>query len=223
MFDNAPATGTKPENRKSHGPSHHGGAKMHESFTDFYISADVETDGPIPGQFSILSFALVAAGTYDGVTFEPPTSFDDYFYCELTPISEKFQSEALAVNKLDRDRLINEGSEPKDAMNRAYDWVLHRAKDKAPVLVAYPLSFDWSWLFWYFTAFCERGSPFNYSRCFDIKTAISVKTGRPISDSGRSKVPPALASNRMHTHCAVDDAIEQAEIFANLFEVSDRS
>ncbi len=29
---------------------------------DVYFSADVETDGPIPGPFSILSFALVFAG-----------------------------------------------------------------------------------------------------------------------------------------------------------------
>lgn len=28
---------------------------------DVYFSADVETDGPIPGPFSILSFALVYA------------------------------------------------------------------------------------------------------------------------------------------------------------------
>lgn len=34
-----------------------------ESKVDAYFSADVETDGPIPGPFSILSFALVYAGS----------------------------------------------------------------------------------------------------------------------------------------------------------------
>jgi len=32
--------------------------------TEVYFSADVETDGPIPGPFSMLSFALVYAGRY---------------------------------------------------------------------------------------------------------------------------------------------------------------
>jgi hypothetical protein len=31
---------------------------------DAYFSADVETDGPIPGPFSMLSFAIVYAGSF---------------------------------------------------------------------------------------------------------------------------------------------------------------
>jgi hypothetical protein len=30
-------------------------------------------------------------------------------------------------------------------------------------------------------------------------------------------MPPQLLSSRRHTHNALDDAIEQAELFANLF------
>jgi hypothetical protein len=39
---------------------------------DAYFSADVETDGPIPGVFSMLSFALVYAGSFDGRKFKRP-------------------------------------------------------------------------------------------------------------------------------------------------------
>src|SRR5262249_11279666 len=87
-----------------------------------------------------------------------------------------------------------------------------------PVLVAYPLSFDWSWLYWYFIEYSSDGSPFEYSQCFDIKTALAVKASIPISEAGRSRLLPMLVSRRKHTHHAVDDAIEQAEIFANIFE-----
>lgn len=186
---------------------------------DFYISVDVETDGPVPGPYSILSFAFVEAGTYDGTVFQSPKNYNDIFYRELKPISNQFQQEALNINNLDREALKIDGLEPSDAMEEAYDWVIQRADGRQPVLVAYPLSFDWSWLFWYFSVFCERGSPFNYSRCFDIKTAISVKTGIPISAASRSKLPKDLTSCRRHTHHAVDDAIEQAEIFANVFKL----
>jgi hypothetical protein len=146
-----------------------------ESAVDAYFSADVETDGPIPGPFSMLSFAIVYAGSFDGQRFERPKNYERYFYQELKPISNQFQEEALKVNGLDRDRLIREGLSPEDAMTDASRWVINNCYNATPVLVAYPLSFDWSWLYWYFVRVSTEGSPFGYSRCFDIKTALSVK------------------------------------------------
>ncbi|MBK1667913.1 exonuclease [Rhodovibrio sodomensis] len=185
---------------------------------DTYFSADVETDGPIPGPYSMLSFALVYAGQYDGQTFEKPSKYDQIFYREIKPISENYEVEALNINQLDRERLQREGASPKDAMNDAWDWVMSLAGETKPVLAAYPVSFDWTWLYWYFIAFSDKGSPFGYSRCFDIKTAVSIKANLPFSSAGRSKLPDWLQPEREHTHFAVDDAIEQAEIFAKIAE-----
>jgi hypothetical protein len=185
---------------------------------DVYFSADVETDGPIPGPYSILSFALVYAGLFDGEQFVRPDHEPVVFYRELKPISENFEPEALRVNGLDREKLQREGFSPEDAMTEAAHWIRKRAGAGRPVLVAYPLSFDWSWLYWYFVRFSATGSPFDYSRCFDIKTAVAVKGRIPISNAGRSRLIPSLQSYRVHTHNAVEDAIEQAEIFANVFE-----
>jgi hypothetical protein len=189
-----------------------------ECGVDAYFSADVETDGPIPGPFSILSFAIVYAGSFDGKRFERPKKYDRTLYKELRPISDEFQEEALRVNGLDRSRLCREGEPPESAMTEACRWVKRNAGPGKPVLVAYPLSFDWSWLYWYFIRFSAEGSPFDYSRCFDIKTAVAVKTLVPISDAGRARIPAILRPEGHHTHHAVDDAIEQAEIFANVFE-----
>src|SRR5271170_2073973 len=185
---------------------------------DAYFSADVETDGPIPGPFSILSFAIVYAGSFDGRQFQRPDNYEKRLYKELRPISENFEPEALRVNGLDRMRLCLEGELPERAMTEACQWVRGIAGAAQPVLVAYPLSFDWSWLYWYFIRFSSEGSPFAYSRCFDIKTALAVKAGIPISEAGRSRVGPLLRSRHPHTHHAIDDAIAQAEIFVNVFE-----
>src|SRR5688572_26139315 len=87
--------------------------------TDIYFSADVETDGPVPGPYSMLSFALVTAGTYDGSRFVRPANYEAHFYSELRPISDRFEAEALRVNGLDRTRLLSEGSDPHEAMTRA--------------------------------------------------------------------------------------------------------
>jgi hypothetical protein len=60
-----------------------------DGLVDAYFSADVETDGPIPGPYSMLSFALVFAGRYDGHLFARPDSYVARFYAELKPISEE--------------------------------------------------------------------------------------------------------------------------------------
>jgi hypothetical protein len=189
-----------------------------ESGADAYFSADVETDGPIPGPFSILSFAIVYAGNFDGKRFRRPQNYKLAIYKELKPISNNFEQDALRVNRLDRDRLCREGQSPETAMTEACHWAKNIAGQANPVLVAYPLSFDWTWLYWYFVQYSAEGSPFGYSRCFDIKTALAVKARIPVSEAGRSRLHPSLRSNHVHTHNALEDAIEQAEIFANIFE-----
>lgn len=195
-----------------------------ENSVDSYFSADVETDGPIPGPYSMLSFALVYAGSFDGSKFSRPTNYQRHvFYSELKPISEDFDPEALKINGLDRVRLGSEGKAPSSVMTEAAAWVKDIALGNKPVLVAYPLSFDWAWLYWYFVKFSASGSPFGYSQCFDIKTAISVKSRIPIADAGRSHLEKSLRARQAHTHHAIDDAVAQAEIFANVFEWSGRS
>lgn len=183
---------------------------------DAYFSADVETDGPIPGEFSMLSFALVYAGKSDGVRFEKPASYQLSFEATLRPISDRFEPEALAVNRLDRESLVREGRDPTAVMREAADWIRAHADGGTPVLVAYPLSFDWSWLYWYFVRFAGA-SPFNHSRCFDLKTAIAVRGRRTVLQSGHDKLPVALQSSHPHTHRALDDAIEQADMLAKFF------
>lgn len=187
---------------------------------DVYFSADVETDGPIPGPFSILSFALVYAGNFDGIRFERPKDYGRTFYRELKPISDRFETDALRVNGLDREKLVREGALPERAMTEATRWIRGVAGQGTPVMVAYPLSFDWTFLYWYFIRYSLEGSPFGHSRCFDIKTAFAVKASVPMTEAGLSNVFPGLRPDRSHTHNALDDAIEQAEIFANVFEWS---
>lgn len=194
------------------------GNRVAEAQTDAYFSADVETDGPIPGPYSMLSFALVFAGSFDGARFEKPKDWRNFFHTELRPISNEFEPEALAVSGADRERLKEHGEDPANAMTRATEWVRRIAAGRRPILVAYPLSFDWTWLYWYFIRFSRIGSPFNHSGCYDLKTAYAVKARRPVSCSGRDQLLPELRSALNHTHRPLDDATEQADIFAKLYE-----
>lgn len=185
---------------------------------DLYISADVETDGPIPGPYSMLSFGLTVVGSYDGRRFERWPSGRETFYRELRPISDGFQEEALAVNGLDRADLVERGTPPEQAMDDAARWVREQAGERKAVLVAYPVAFDWSFLYWYFERFATSGSPFGFSSCLDIRTLYQASAGTVHAESGQSAMPASLLPASPHTHNALDDAIEQGELFANVFE-----
>jgi hypothetical protein len=92
------------------------------------------------------------------------------------------------------------------------------AGDHKAVLVAYPVAFDWSFLYWYFERFAASGSPFGYSSCLDIRTLYQASAGTVHGESGQNWMPAALLPASPHTHNALDDAIEQGELFANVFE-----
>ena len=190
---------------------------MTDAPADLYISADIETDGPIPGEYSMLSFALSLASRFDGTTFEPyEPGWETTFYVELKPISENFKQEALDVNGLDREALAVSGREPEDAMREAAEWVAARADGARPVLVLYPLSFDWSFLHWYFVRFTGE-SPFGHSSCLDIRSLYMARARTTFDRAGQQAMPPELLPTRPHTHHASDDAQEQAELFNNVF------
>jgi hypothetical protein len=189
---------------------------------DIYISADVETDGPIPGPFSLLSFGLAAVGRYDGAHFERWPPREQTFYRELRPISDEFQPEALEVNGLDRERLRQDGRDPSEAMAQAATWVHHISAGHRPVLVAYPVAFDWAFLYWYFERFAPGGSPFGHSSCLDIRTQYQALAGTVFDRSSKAAMPAFLLPSVPHTHNALDDAVEQGELFANLLEWATR-
>lgn len=180
-----------------------------------YVSVDIEADGPIPGPYSMLSLGASVAGVQDAGGFRAADPEERTFYRELRPISEEFVPEALAVSGLDRGRLGAEGAEPVRAMREFADWVREAAAGAQPVMCGYPASYDWTFLYWYLIRF-TGSSPFGHSGCLDMKTLYATKAGLPLRAVAKGAMPRELLSRRRHTHHALDDAVEQAELFANL-------
>jgi hypothetical protein len=187
---------------------------------DIYISADIEADGPIPGEFSMLAFGLAVAATFDGEAFTSHAPSKQTLYRELKPIAARFEPAALKAARLDRAALARDGAEPEAAMRDAVDWITaqaERAGGARPVLVGYPVVFDWMFLHWYFVRFVGE-SPFGFSGALDIKTMYHQKAHVIMDDAGRNDLPAELRASHPHTHNALDDAIEQAEIFNRLWQ-----
>jgi len=184
---------------------------------EIYFSADIETDGPYPGRYSMLSFGLVAVATYDGETVCRLDPRAHAAYWELRPQSDEYDPEALAVNGLDRDRLQRTGLSADEAMSAAARWVRELSGERRPVLVAYPVAFDWLFLYWYFMNF-GGGSPFGHGSCIDIRSLYVGATGATFGRSSKRHVPGSLQPLAAHTHHALDDAIEQGQLFVNILE-----
>jgi hypothetical protein len=165
----------------------------------------------------MLSFGLAVAGSFDGSRFSACDPTAETFYRELAPISDQFDPEALAVSGLDREELIRSGADPAAAMSSARAWVRDVARPRRAVAVGYPLVYDWMWLYWYFVRFAEGGSPFGFSRALDIKTMYARAAAVPIGGATKRNMPAEILSSRPHTHNALEDAVEQADLFQRLF------
>jgi DNA polymerase III epsilon subunit-like protein len=171
---------------------------------DVFISVDIEADGPIPGEYSMISLGAVVAGRSEAT-----------FYRELRPISERFVPEALAVSGLDRDRLLREGADPEAAMRDLAAWLGEVGEGRRPVFVAFSATFDWMFVNWYFHRFMGK-NPFGISG-LDIKAYYMGALGKKRwADTAKRSMEKRFLSSSPHTHHALDDAREQAEVFLKI-------
>ncbi|MDJ0381849.1 3'-5' exoribonuclease [Streptomyces sp. G-G2] len=180
-----------------------------------YLSVDIEADGPIPGPYSMISFGAAVAGRQDGAAYTAADPEQHTFYRQLRPISAEFVPQALAVSGLDRARLVREGCEPALAMDEFRSWVREVCAGARAVMCGYPASYDWTFLYWYLMRFGGE-SPFGHSGCLDMKTLYATKARVPLRSVAKRTMAPELLPARRHTHHALDDAIEQAELMSNL-------
>jgi hypothetical protein len=185
---------------------------------EVYISVDVEADGPVPGPYSLVSLgACVAAVRGTDAEIEIVDPEQHTFYCELKPISEDWNAEALAVSGLRREDLEQKGAEPAVAMPEFAAWVdeTGRTFRARPVFAAFPVGFDWQFTYHYLIVYAGR-SPFGHSAHFDMKTAYALLAGASVRDAVKRNMPARLLGSRRHTHNALEDAQGQADLLAGL-------
>jgi DNA polymerase III epsilon subunit-like protein len=182
------------------------GAKLNNSIqmAEILISVDIEASGPIPGEYSMLALGACVVGA-------PEQSF----YVELKPLHGGFQEEALAVAGFDLAQLERDGTPPERAMADFEAWIQAVTPSGAvPVCVAYPISFDWMFVAYYFHRFLGR-NPFGIAG-LDVKSFYAGMMGSPYISSGKTDMDPRFSDDRPLTHHAREDAIAQAALFQRL-------
>ena len=182
---------------------------------EIYVSTDVETDGPVPGLHSMLSFASAAyladkslVGTFEANLELLP---------EAQPYPETMawwqtQPEAWAAHR-------EATQAPERALRHYLGWLKHLPG--TPVFVGYPAAFDFMWVVWYLVRFTGE-NPFSHS-ALDIKSYAMAMMRSDFWETHKRTMPKRWFDRLPHTHRALDDALEQGALFCNLLKESRES
>jgi hypothetical protein len=175
---------------------------------EIFVSTDVETDGPIPGPNSMLSFGSAA--------YLPDRTLVSTFTANLealpgaSPHSDTMkwwytQPKAWEVCR-------RNPQPPEKVMKRYGKWLKRLPGDL--VFVGYPASFDFCFINWYLIKFTGE-NPFLYF-ALDVKTYAVAMLRKEFRTLTKSTMPQHWFEKREPTHIALDDAIQQGILFCNM-------
>ncbi len=155
---------------------------------------DVETDGPIPSDYSMISFGAVVI----------EKELNRTFYGKLKPISEKWEPEALAISGFTREETLT-FADPYDVMKSFEDWL--KPIDKKLIFIADNNGFDWQFINYYFHHFLGH-NPFGFSsqNLGSLYKGMVKDTFKSFKHLRKTK----------HDHNPVNDAKGNAEAFLHM-------
>lgn len=176
---------------------------------EIYVSVDIEADGPIPGDNSMLSLGAIA--------FDKNGQKVDSWYSTLEPLPGASPDENT-MKWWDKNlEAYNQATlnpiPAKNAMINFSHWLkrLEKLCRGKVVFVGYPASYDFMWAHWYLIHF-TGADPFSHS-ALDIKTLAWAFLDMPFRQTTKRNMPKEWFGNARHTHHALDDAQEQGELF----------
>lgn len=167
---------------------------------EVWVSVDVETAGPNPGTYSMLS---IGACLLD----DPDTGIE----IRLQPVNDAYDPTAMAVSDLDLAMLAAQGHPPAEAMAAFEGWLLSVIpRTHRPVFVGFNAPFDWMFVTDYFWRYLGR-NPFGHS-AIDIKAFAMGVGGMSWAHTSAPDLTARYLEAQSLTHNALQDARDQAAI-----------
>ncbi len=168
------------------------------------ISVDVETAGPAPSRYAMLSIGACL--------LDKP---EQRFYVELKPDHLALDPQAAAIHGLSLDRLRREGMPSASAMAAFETWIQASCgPGEVPVFVGFNAAFDWMFVADYFHRYLGR-NPFGHAP-LDIKAFYMGLAGVPFLATSRRYLSENKLSLPPLEHHALQDALEQAELLRRM-------
>jgi len=160
-----------------------------------YVTVDIETDGPIPVDYSMICFGAVIVDE----------SLNKKFYGQLKPISEQWIPESLNIIGFSREETLR-FDEPKEVMIKFNSWLQSNSKNNL-IFISDNNGFDWQFINYYFHHFLGN-NPFGYSsmNLGSLYKGLVKDTSLNFKHLRKTK----------HTHDPVDDAVGNAQAFLSM-------
>lgn len=161
------------------------------------VMVDVESDGPIPGDYSMVCFGAIIV----------EESLNRSFYGQLRPISERWIPEALAVSGFSREQTLGFDA-PETVMRDFRKWLGTNIPTR-PIFISDNNGYDWQFINWYFHHF-TGDNPFGHS-----STNLGSLYKGAVRDFSQNF---KHLRKTKHTHHPVDDAKGNAEAFLEIIK-----
>ena len=185
-----------------------------------YVVCDIEAAGPIPGPHSMISLGAVAVNKARQKFGECEINFLPLENAKPHPdVMKWFEIEAPEALEHTKHNQVS----PKEGMNKFGDWLLTLPSPR--IMAAHPAPFDFMWINWYIQTFlAERLEKVPFSMpffdrkeaAFDIKSYAAAVLQKDYTDIGKDNYSLELHDNTKHTHKAIDDAREYAQLLIKL-------
>jgi ribonuclease T len=125
--------------------------------------------------------------------------------------------EALELCNFSLDELRIKGIPPQQAMKKFTDWIAKVSGTRKPVFVAYPVTFDWLFVNYYFYKYIGL-NPFGVSG-IDIKSVWIGKTNAKWHSIGIDDIQKSLGLEYLlHIHNVLEDAKAQTIVFKKMID-----
>lgn len=171
-----------------------------------YISIDIETAGPIPVRYSMLSLGACLVA-------DPSNSI----YLEFKPESMDYVPSALAVSHLSMEALAADGLPLADGMQQLVQWLDSVVgDDQMPIFTAHNAPFDWSFVNDAFHRSLGH-NPFGHA-ALDIKAFAMGVLGSEWADTSFRILAQRFLDHTELSHNALQDAQDQAIVFQGLLQ-----
>ena len=167
-----------------------------------WFIVDVETDGPCPGLYSMVSIGVVKLDRALGQTF--------YGILGPLPDARGFEPEALAVSGTSRNQHLDYPP-PENATYGLSNWVHEVAGDTKPVFVSDNPGFDFAFVSYYMHRFVGK-NVFGHSS----RRIGDIYSGQ-VNDASKSSYWRQFRKTPQ-THNPVDDAMGVAEALLHMVD-----
>lgn len=187
---------------------------------ELYFSIDIETDGPIPGLYSMLSLGAAAFKILPNGEGEIISTWSSNFETLVDASQDSNTMKWWSTQNEAWEIVQKHKRNPGDAMKEFVQWVKNTCEQNGakPVFVAYPAGFDFTFVYWYMIRFTGE-SPFSFS-ALDVKSYAMAKLGYEFRNTTKRSMPKEwFKYENKHSHVALEDAIEQGWLFVEMMKV----